>query len=81
MPADELIVSYRVQADRAAIDERAEALLLEQTVELPRCALHDAGAAARMVGHVLSIERLGDTDHRVRLVQPAAAASDDPRKS
>jgi S-methyl-5-thioribulose 1-phosphate isomerase len=75
--ADDLIVTYRVQADGAAIDERAEALLLEQTVELPRCALHDADAAGRVVGHVVSIDRISDTGHRVRLAQPAAAATDD----
>jgi S-methyl-5-thioribulose 1-phosphate isomerase len=77
VPADDLIVTYRVQADGAAIDERAEALLLEQTVELPRCALHDAEAAGRVVGHVVSIDRISDTEHRVRLAQPAAAATDD----
>jgi ribulose-bisphosphate carboxylase large chain len=76
--ADDLIVTYRVQADGASIDERAEALLLEQTVELPRSALHDAEAAARVVGHVVSIHRIGDREHRVRLAQPAAAATDDP---
>ena len=67
MPADDLIVTYRVQADGAAIDERAEALLLEQTVELPRSALHDAEAAARVLGHVVSIDRIGDTEHRLTL--------------
>ena len=59
MPADDLIATYRVQTDGASIDERAEALLLEQTVELPRTALHDAEAAARAVGHVMSIDRIG----------------------
>ncbi len=41
---DPLVVTYVVRAAGDTIDARADALLLEQTVELPRSALHDRGA-------------------------------------
>jgi ribulose-bisphosphate carboxylase large chain len=77
MPS-ELVVTYRVRAERAAIEARADALLLEQTVELPRSALHDAAAAARVVGRIVSIEPIADDDHRVVAAQPLAATGEEP---
>jgi ribulose-bisphosphate carboxylase large chain len=74
----ELVVTYRVRADRASIEARADALLLEQTVELPRRALHDAAAAARVVGRIASIEQVADDDHRVVAAQPLAATGEEP---
>jgi S-methyl-5-thioribulose 1-phosphate isomerase len=77
-PADEpLVITYRVAAGRDAIEARAEALLLEQTVELPRSALHDPVARGRAVGRVASVTPAGD-GHRVVLEQPAATVGDDP---
>lgn len=73
-----LTVTYRVRAPRAEIDERAESLLLEQTVELPRAALRDARARALTVGWVIEIVEVGPDDHRVVLAQPAITTADDP---
>jgi ribulose-bisphosphate carboxylase large chain len=73
-----LTLTYRVRASRAEIDERAESLLLEQTVELPRVALHDACARALTVGRVIEIAEVGPDDHRVILVQPTVTTADDP---
>ena len=42
MTRDAIEVVYRVRAAAADIDVRIEALLLEQTVELPRSALRTA---------------------------------------
>lgn len=75
---DELIVTYRVRGAAADIAGRADGLLLEQTVELPRAALHDDLARARSVGRIVSIEQVADGDHRVVLAQPAATAADEP---
>jgi ribulose-bisphosphate carboxylase large chain len=76
--ADALVVTYRVRADRASIEARADALLLEQTVELPRSALHDAAAAALVVGRLTSIDAMADDEHRVVVEQPLATTGDDP---
>ena len=73
-----LTITYRVRASRAEIGGRAESLLLEQTVELPRAALHDARARALTVGQVVEILEVGPDDHRVVLAQPAATTADEP---
>ena len=75
---DPVVVTYAVRASRDAIDARADALLLEQTVELPRSALHDAGARGRAVGRVARIDPLSSGAYRVTLEQPAATVGDDP---
>jgi len=71
-------VSYLVQSDADHIRTRAEALLLEQTVELPRSALHGSPEAAAMVGQVERIEPAGERQYRVVISQPIAAAAGDP---
>ena len=78
MSPDTLEVVYRVRSEPAALPARLEALLLEQTVELPRAALHSAFVREHLVGRVLSTELLGANDSRVTLAQPTAATADDP---
>jgi ribulose-bisphosphate carboxylase large chain len=75
---DPLVVTYVVRAGRDTIEARAEALLLEQTVELPRAALHDAAARMRAVGRVARIDALDGEAYRVTIEQPAATVGDDP---
>ncbi len=69
---------YLVRAAGADIGRRADALLLEQTVELGRSALRDTPAAQRMVGRVEHVQELSKQIHRVTLLQPLAATADDP---
>ena len=76
--SDAIEVTYRVQVSAAALAERVEALLLEQTVELPRAALHAAHIREHFVGHVLRTQAVSEREHRVTLAQPAAAAGGDP---
>jgi S-methyl-5-thioribulose 1-phosphate isomerase len=78
MTGEPIEVVYRVQAAEAALDARVEALLLEQTVELPRAALRSEFVRENLVGKVVSTERIGSGDYRVTLAQPAIAAADDP---
>jgi ribulose-bisphosphate carboxylase large chain len=78
MTPEEIEVVYRVRVAASALDERAEALLLEQTVELPRSALHTPFVRDNLVGRVLSTEAVGPDEFRVTLAQPAIAAADDP---
>jgi ribulose-bisphosphate carboxylase large chain len=78
MTVEPIEVVYRVQAAKAVLDARVEALLLEQTVELPRAALHSDYVREHLVGKVVSAERIGEGDYRVTLAQPAIAAAGDP---
>jgi ribulose-bisphosphate carboxylase large chain len=78
MIEDPIEAVYRVRSTPADVGARAEALLLEQTVELPRTALKSAFVRDRLVGTVLAIDEVGPGDFRVRLAQPAVAAASDP---
>lgn len=78
MTGDAIEVVYRVRAAADDIDLRIEALLLEQTVELPRSALRSAFVREHIVGRVVAIEPLEAEAYRVTLAQPAAAAAGDP---
>jgi ribulose-bisphosphate carboxylase large chain len=78
MTRDAIEVVYRVHAAPADIDVRIEALLLEQTVELPRSALRTAFVRENLVGRVVAIEPLEEGDYRVTLAQPRLASADDP---
>jgi ribulose-bisphosphate carboxylase large chain len=72
-------VTYLVSASAGDIAARAEALMVEQAVELPRAvAARDPWVAAHMLGRVERIEPAGDGAHRVTIGQPLATAGGDP---
>jgi S-methyl-5-thioribulose 1-phosphate isomerase len=71
-------VSYLVDCDADRIRARAEALLLEQTVELPRKAVRDPAVAQYIIGQVEHIEPIAARRFRVIIAQPLAAAAGDP---
>jgi len=71
-------VVYRVRTTQEALAARTEALLLEQTVELPRAALRSTFARERLVGRVLGTLEVGPGDYRVTLAQPELAVAGDP---
>jgi ribulose-bisphosphate carboxylase large chain len=78
MTGDAIEVVYRVRVEEPALDARVEALLLEQTVELPRSALRTDFVRQHLVGSVVSKEEVGAGDFRVTLAQPAIVAAGDP---
>jgi ribulose-bisphosphate carboxylase large chain len=78
MPENEIEVAYRLRTPEADLEMRTEALLLEQTVELPRLALHSAYVRERFVGRVINTEESGDDTFLVRLGQPWDAIAGDP---
>lgn len=78
MNSECLHVDYRVRSSAEALDGRADALLLEQTVEVPRAALRHWPEAEAMVGRVSRVEDVGDGEYLVTLEQPAAATGGDP---
>ena len=74
-----LHVTYLVRAAAGDVTARAEALLLEQTVELPRdAAARDPWVAAHILGCVEEIRPAGAGLHRVTIAQPLATTAGDP---
>lgn len=74
-----LRVTYLVHAPASEIAARADALMLEQTVELPRdTAAVDPWVAAHVLGAVEAVRPAGDDLHRVTIAQPLMTTAGDP---
>lgn len=73
-----LVLTYTIQSAPDAIAARAEALLLEQTVELSRAAVRARMPETACVGEVVSITPAGADTFRVVLRQPVHATAADP---
>ena len=71
-------IVYRVRAHSDRLAARVDALLLEQTVEVPRRALTDARVRETTVGRVVTTEPAGDDEFLVTLEQPVATTAIDP---
>ncbi|MEM1058752.1 MAG: RuBisCO large subunit C-terminal-like domain-containing protein [Verrucomicrobiota bacterium] len=72
---DPIRITYHLQVPADQAEARAEALLLEQTVELPRAAVRHH-LARQLIGEVVSLQPLPDQPdvQEVVLEQPLAAA-------
>ncbi len=75
---DRFVVVYRVAANAAAIERRAEAIAVEQSVEMPVTAIGDAHIREDIVGRVASIEPDGPQHFRVRIALAVATTGLDP---
>jgi ribulose-bisphosphate carboxylase large chain len=73
-----LRVSYLVRAPAGEIAARADALMLEQTVELPLAALRHSAGADRVLGRVEEIEPTLQGQYRVEISYPLVATAHDP---
>ncbi|MSO69805.1 MAG: ribulose 1,5-bisphosphate carboxylase [Alphaproteobacteria bacterium] len=60
-------VTYRVKSEAGAIEARAEAIALEQSVELPREVIDDPVVKAEIIGRVEAIDARGDGFFAVRI--------------
>jgi ribulose-bisphosphate carboxylase large chain len=78
MTGDAIRVTYLVRAAAREIAARADALLLEQTVELPRAVVRDAWVLEHVVGCVEDVREAGAGVFRVTVAQPLATAAEDP---
>jgi len=76
MGAPRLIATYAVRADAGSIDARAQALALEQSVELPLHAVHDARIREEFVARVDAIDACDDR-FEVRLALATATVGRD----
>ena len=73
-----IVFHYHVAGDQGEIAARAEALLLEQTVELSRAAAADDWVRKNIIGEVLSIEPREGGGFAVTIAQPIRTTALDP---
>jgi ribulose-bisphosphate carboxylase large chain len=72
-----LIATYHVRSDTASIEARAQAIAVEQSVEMPLDAIDDAAVLRDIVGAVQSIDPAGDGMFAVRIGLAAATIGND----
>jgi ribulose-bisphosphate carboxylase large chain len=72
-----LIGIYRVRSDAASIQRRAQAIAVEQSVEMPLAAIDDARVLFEIVGRVEGIEERGGDLYEVRISLAAATVGED----
>ena len=68
---------YHVRSDARSIAERAGAIAVEQSVEMPVEAIDDARVLSEIVGRVLAIDDLGNGLFEVRIALAAATVGTD----
>ncbi len=72
-----LVATYRVRSDAGGIDARAQAIAVEQSVEMPLDAIDDAQVLDEIVGRVEAIEDQGGGQFAVRIGLAAATVGTD----
>lgn len=77
MPCTDIIATYEVRATAAQIDARAQALAVEQSIEMPPAAVTNVRVLREVLAKVRSIEALDDGLHRVQLALAREAVGDD----
>jgi len=73
-----LIAVYHVRSDARAIDSRANAIAVEQSVEMPLSAIEDQSILDEIVGKVEDISDLGNGVFAVRIALSADTIGTDP---
>ena len=74
---ERMVAVYRVRSDAASIEARAEAIAVEQSVELPREAIFSEAVLREIVGEVQAIREAGEGLYQVRIGLAAATAGCD----
>jgi ribulose-bisphosphate carboxylase large chain len=72
-----LTAVYRIRSAAASIVARAQALAVEQSVEMPISAIDDADVLDGIVGRVEAITEIGDDLFEVRIALAAASIGDE----
>jgi ribulose-bisphosphate carboxylase large chain len=72
-----LQVIYHVRSDASAIEERARAIAVEQSVEMPVDAIDDEAVISEIVGRVESVNELAAGLYEVRIALSAATVGQD----
>ena len=73
-----IIAAYRIRSDARAIEERAKAIAVEQSVEMPVQAIDDRKVLDEIVGRVESIEDRRDGTFAVRIGLATATTGPEP---
>ena len=73
-----LTATYLIDADAAHVEARARAVALEQSVECPLEAVHDAAVRETIVGQVARIEPVGERRWRVDIRFATASTGGEP---
>jgi len=71
-------VTYHVRSDAASIEARAQAIAVEQSVEMPLAAIDEPAVLSDIVGRVQQIDDLGGGTFQVRIGLALASIGDDP---
>jgi ribulose-bisphosphate carboxylase large chain len=71
-------VTYQVRSDAASIKARAQAIAVEQSVEMPLAAIDEPTVLSDIVGNVEAIDDLRDGTFSVRIGLAVATLGDDP---
>src|SRR5260370_2233593 len=69
---------YRVRADASSIEDRARAIAVEQSVEMPVEAFEDENVLSSIVGRVVAIEQREEGTFEVRVALAAETVGRDP---
>jgi ribulose-bisphosphate carboxylase large chain len=75
--SSELQAIYHVRGDARSIKDRAQALAVEQSVEMPISAIDDETVLSEIVGRVLAIDDVGSGLFEVRIALAAETVVDD----
>src|SRR5205809_3045583 len=73
-----LAAVYRVRADASSIEDRARAIAVEQSVEMPVSAIEDDYVLSKIVGRVVAIEPREEGIFDVRIALAAETVGQDP---
>ena len=69
---------YHIRCDARSIENRARAIAVEQSVEMPVAAIEDDFVRSEIVGRVEAIEEMAAELFEVRITLAAATVGDDP---
>ena len=73
-----LAAVYRVRSDASSIEDRARAIAVEQSVEMPVSAIEDDYVLSKIVGRVVAIEPREEGIFDVRIALAAETVGQDP---
>ncbi len=75
---ERLFVTYHVSCPRHAVAARAEAIAIEQSIEMPPSAVREQAVLDDYVGRVVSITPIAGDLHRVVIALSAGTVGDEP---
>jgi ribulose-bisphosphate carboxylase large chain len=78
MSTSSLHAIYHVRSDAQSIEQRAHAIAVEQSVEMPLTAIEDEYVLSEIVGRVEAIDELASGLFAVRIALAAATVGQDP---